>query len=141
MKKTTFKVTDDKVVRYSPVVKQQYEGMFRDDVVIDRETFIECLNRWFKPKEGAVNQYDIKCHKILSWDEVMDLMDKAIDEMTWHGVQANKIRVAKRYELSATEGKGVKAGWICRYLGIPLEFCELPERVNFIVESEYANRY
>ena len=48
MIKPTFRIEGDYVIRSTPIVAQEDSRMYlsRDDVVMDKETFIKCLEEW-----------------------------------------------------------------------------------------------
>lgn len=49
-RRVTFRVSDDTVIKYTPILGM--ENAEQAEMVIDRETFIKCYERWIKEREG-----------------------------------------------------------------------------------------
>ena len=52
MSEIYFEVEDDVVIKYTPMIEIG-ENIYKTDVVLTKEAFQECYNRWIKPQKGG----------------------------------------------------------------------------------------
>ncbi len=54
MDKVYFEIKDNVVIKYMPV-PQIREGIYKSEIVMDKETFIKCFEKWIKVESEVSN--------------------------------------------------------------------------------------
>lgn len=54
MGEVQFEIHGDYIVRYTPILS--VSDMFQQDIVMDKQTFIEAYNKWIKEQEDETNK-------------------------------------------------------------------------------------
>ena len=66
----TFEIDNDKAIRYTPV-PQYGKDVVKAEVIMDKETFIECYEKWIRKDNKECPYYDSEaetCRRSEQWE-------------------------------------------------------------------------